>query len=499
MESICRLDAHRVQIINPNGVDVTLFANADVPVDRRSVAEIVSFTGIARTLDELGRVGFFGPRGARVARMVLTPDFHRGAGIPVGTVVDAQGFVLPRAIGRDIGCGMRLLATDVTLEEFRALGGALDRRLRAVFFEGDRGIPLSRAQREAIFRDGVQGLLACRHAGRGLWELWREDEQLADVMRTHALGRFATDELFGVDDFCRGSAASAGEFTYDDQIASIGGGNHFTEFQCVDEVLEGDSAWRWGLRRGCLTIMVHTGSVGIGHLVGAHFMELARSLHPGQLRHPEHGFHPLPLDGPHGEAGRRYLSAMASAANFAFANRLFLGLMALRALGDCLGRRVEARLVYDAPHNLAWPGGDGRVLHRKGACPAGQDAGDPEFPTGHPVIIPGSMGDASYVLRGEGAAASLCSACHGAGRVASRQTARHADHEELARLRVVTKVDPDSHAFRSRPDLVQEWRRTLLEEAPSAYKAITPVIDTVAGAGIAAPVCRLRPLLTVKG
>ncbi|HRD78215.1 MAG TPA: RtcB family protein [Hyphomicrobiaceae bacterium] len=285
---------------------------------------------------------------------------------------------------------------------------------------------------------------------------------------------------------------SGAEFTRDGQIGSIGGGNHFVEIQRVEEVFDGATARAWGLVPGRVAIMAHSGSVGIGHMVGNHFSDKARALYPAGLAHPEHGFYPL---GSRSDAGEAYLSAMGNAANFAYANRLFLGLMVVRALSEALGREVEARLVYDAPHNLVWDDGDGRMIHRKGACPADGPSDDADFPSGHPVIIPGSMGASSFVLRGHGSVASLCSACHGAGRLAPRQQARHGAEGELAALRVVTKVD----GRRLRPDVRAEWQRALSEEAPSRYKDVTPVIETVVGADIASKVVRLWPLMTVKG
>lgn len=132
------------------------------------------------------------------------------------------------------------------------------------------------------------------------------------------------------------------------------------------------------------------------------------------------------------------------------------------------------------------------MTHRKGACPAD---GPSDFRWGHPVIIPGSMGVSSYVLRGHGAVASLCSACHGAGRLAPRQQARLGAAKELEPLRVVTKVDEK----RLRRDVRAKWQRSLLEEAPSRYKDVTPVIETVVGGDIASKVARLWPLLTIKG
>jgi tRNA-splicing ligase RtcB len=484
-----RLDANRLRI-RASALDITLFANEQVFLDRKSFTEIASFAGLAETVQELAHDGFFGSAEAGIERCILTPDFHRGSGIPVGTVFAAQGFVCPRAVGTDIGCGMRLLATDVTAEELAGLGDRLDQRLRHTFFEGGRAIALSGEQRRAIFLKGPGGLLEEKHASGGIWDYWDEEAQWQDVMRIHRLGCWPGANLFGLADYI----GADGQFTYDSQIGSVGGGNHFTELQVVREAADGSSARAWGLKEGTVTIMVHTGSLGFGHMTGKHFADQAKALYPAGAKHPEHGFFPLPVDGPQGEVGRTYLGSMAAAANFAFANRLFIGLMVVRALSEELGRRVSARLVYDAPHNLIWEQ-DGRFLHRKGACPAGGAEGDVEFPYGHPVIIPGSMGASSFVLRGLGAEEALGSASHGAGRLAPRQETRKGEAGELSALRVVTKVDPR----RVRADVAAECLKGLLEEAPSAYKDVGPVIETIRDAGIASPVARVEPVLTIKG
>lgn len=488
-----RIDANRVRISSRNDIDIVLFANEDVFLDPASVDEIVSFATLTETLTALNSHGYFADVPARLDRIVLTPDFHRGAGIPVGTVLDAHGFVLPRAVGTDIGCGMRLLKTDVTAEEFARLGAGLDARLRHIFFEGGRDIALSARQRTAIFRSGLQGLLDTTHAASGLWETWDPRSQERDLMRSHRLGALPTDGVHALDGFVRGSDAGDGTaFTRDGQIGSIGGGNHFVELQRVDGIYDGATAMAWGLRRDHIVIMAHSGSVGIGSLIGKQFSDRAKAAYPRGMEHPAHGFYPLATAT---EGGRHYLSAMGNAANFAFANRLFLGLMAARALSLELGRTVGARLVHDAPHNLVWNEGEHRMIHRKGACPADGPSSDVEFQWGHPVIIPGSMGASSFVMRGHGSVASLCSACHGAGRLGPRQQARRGSTEELEPLRVVTKVD----GRRLRRDVREEWERALLEEAPSRYKDVVPVIETIVGADVASKVVRLWPLLTVKG
>jgi tRNA-splicing ligase RtcB len=213
------------------------------------------------------------------------------------------------------------------------------------------------------------------------------------------------------------------------------------------------------------------------------------------------------MGGPLGVWARDYLDAMRNAANFAFGNRLFLGLMVLRALREVLGRDIGSRLVYDAPHNLIWEneGGEGRYVHRKGATPAhGADGlGGPFQYLGRPVIIPGSMGASSFLMAGSGNEDALCSACHGAGRGLTRGQAGQVDdetyREAMGSLSVVTPIDPDSPQISRRRDILERYHQRMKEEAPYAYKPITPVIESVEGAAIARRVARLWPLVTVKG
>ena len=312
--------------------------------------------------------------------------------------------------------------------------------------------------------------------------------------------------MFAFADYVASSGATDSR---DSQIGSIGGGNHFVELQHVDEIVDGATAHAWGVTAGAIAIMAHSGSVGLGHPVGGYFLDRARALYPKQLKHPTHGFFILPTRGPHAALAARYLDAMRNAANFAFGNRLFLGLMTVRVLSEVLGRDVSARLVYDAPHNLIWENelGPERHLHRKGACPA--LGGDPSLTaspfrfTGHPVIIPGSMGAASYLLAGDGNRDALCSACHGAGRSLSRGKSRHVDERTYTgtfeRLRVVTPIDPTAPDVRLRRDVLAEYHARLKEEAPYAYKDITPIVQTVEDARVARRVARMWPLLTIKG
>lgn len=494
-------NASSFAVQNPQHLDVRLFASPDVPLERGAFEQLFDFLDVARAVDDVrARVpSFFGDAPAAIDRVALTPDFHEGSLVPVGTVVRARHFCVPRAIGNDVCCGMRLLVTDLPAEALDPHWPDLRRRLRAIFFAGERDIPMSPRQREALLRDGLPGLLRYGedNADRGIWR--RLDRRAAsdDLARTHAEGSFATRRLFGFE----GLVDSSGEVDgRDPQIGSVGGGNHFVELQRVERLFDGHAARAWGISKGCLAIMVHSGSVGLGHAVGGHFMDRAREIFPKAIRDPKGGFHPLPLDGPRAEEGLFYLDGMGNAANFAFANRLFLGLMAVRAIEEATGRTVGHRLVHDAPHNLVFREGE-HALHRKGATPAHGPDGDAWL--GKPVIIPGSMGAASHLLAGEGHEGSLSSACHGAGRALSRGKAAHVPRETferaMERIRVVGPIDLSDPRVALRRDVVEKLTRRVMEEAPYAYKPVEPIIDAVVGAGIARRVASLAPLCTVKG
>ncbi len=459
--------------------DIKLFASEDVAIDRASVAEIEEFSKIHDVLENLNAAGYLD--NAHIGRIAITPDFHRGSAIPVGTVFDAYGFTLPKAVGKDIGCGMRLLTTDLSEAAFNGIE-RLDDTLRHIFFEGGRDIALDANTRDGIFRHGLHAFDGGIGAGKG-YEMIGHTDYLRDVMHAHNLGCFRTDNVMKeFHEFIHGHGCGC---THDDQLGSIGGSNHFVEIQIVDEIFDKQLAYQWGLKKGMCTIMAHSGSVSIGAMVGTKYMDMAKKLYP-KIGHPPNEFYPLDM-----KVSLEYISAMKNAANFAFANRFFLGLMALRGLIQASGKEINASLVHDAPHNLVWDY-NGGYLHRKGACPA--LGGDDIFPNGHPVIIPGSMGSASYVCVGQGNVQSFCSAPHGAGRIKPRQGARH-EPLDMLKLRIVGKINPDNLPEHIR----KEYWAGMAEEAPSSYKDITPVMDTTEGANLAQKVVRLKPLLTIKG
>lgn len=490
------------QIKNELDLDVKLFANKDVFVENEAFEELFDFLDVERAVRDIQNSehkDFFGDQ-ANISRVVLTPDFHKGSGVPVGTVVEANNFVIPKAIGNDICCGMRLLVTDIPVEKLDGHWDEIQKKLRGLFFQGQRDIPMSPRQREAVLRDGLPGLLRTiqDNANQGIYKYYDISAQRDDLERMHNQGGFATDRLFGFEKFVKSSGAIDGR---DPQIGSVGGGNHFVELQRIDEIICNQSAKKLGVVNGNLAIMIHSGSVGLGHAIGGHFMDRAKELFPKGIRHPKNDFFVIPTSGKLANEGSFYINSMHNAANFAFANRLFLGLMAVRSIQEVLGITVDSKLVYDAPHNLVFSNGS-RHLHRKGATPAEGPAKETEW-MGKPVIIPGSMGSASYLLTGTGNDDSLQSACHGAGRVMPRGEASHVSDkifdQQTEKLRIVTSVDPKSPMMQMRKDILAKYKERVKEEAPYAYKDITPVINSVRDANIARVVAKLMPLCTVKG
>jgi tRNA-splicing ligase RtcB len=289
-----------------------------------------------------------------------------------------------------------------------------------------------------------------------------------------------------------------------DQLGTLGSGNHFLEVQVVDQVLDAAVAARFGLGRvGQVAVFIHTGSRGLGHQVCEDYLRVAED----GLRHygfalPDRQLACMPFGSPE---AKRYLAAMAAAANFAFANRQLITHWVREALARVLKRSPEdlgLGIVYDVAHNIAKVEEylvDGKreslCVHRKGATRA-FPAGDPSLPAdyqdvGQPVLIPGDMGRYSFVAVGTEQAMreSFGSVCHGAGRVQSRTAARRS----LKGVDMVDQLGAKGIVVRAHS------RGGLVEEASEAYKDVAEVVHVVAGAGLARPVIRLRPLAVIKG
>jgi tRNA-splicing ligase RtcB len=436
---------------NPDGVRAEVLLPDDFPLSSKAAEQLARFAAASH------------PEGGRVLAARATPDFHAGAQVPVGAVVaTSRDMLVPEAIGTDINCGMRLHTVELDFDRFLTRKRELIEDLRGDLLLGTRDLPMRVAALRALYRAGAPAWLEAvvddplgrmRAADLGQIE--------GELDHCYELGSFAgSDEWFGGGEHGRDTIR-------DPCLGTPGGGNHFVELQMVEAVLDGATAHAWGIRAGQVVFMVHSGSRSVGVAVGEHWRQRARELWPTGLAHPKSGVFTV-----HGEAASSYLEAMSTAANYAAVNRLLLAELVRLRLREHYGE-LAAPLCWDGPHNLVSLE-HGCHVHRKGATPAR---------AGEPVLIPGSMGQASFLMVGLGNEHWLSSASHGAGRALTRHHARSLGDAELG---LATVECIALHAERLR------------EEAPAAYKAIDPVIDVQVEAGIVAPVAKLRPLLTFK-
>jgi len=454
---------------------VRLAGRPDLPA-----AEVLLPAGVrpeAKALKQLADLaGVTHPSGGRVTRACASPDMHPGdGGIAIGSVVETEGQLIPAAIGSDINCGMRLHVVDLPLDRFLAERDRFVALMKGDYFLGTRDLPMSADSMRALFREGLTGWI-CATEHDPLGALAASDfAQLTDeVDRVHLDGGLSGDARHAPEGLVPDRGVVRGG-----SLGTIGGGNHFVEIQVVEEVLDRRRARAWGVKQGQLAVMIHSGSRKVGRTIGALWRDRARAAWPKGLPYPDARIFPLSLEHTP-ELVAAYLEAQATAANYGFLNRALLAESLRLRLRQLFGD-VEAPLVTDLPHNIALPVGDAgdRWVTRKGACPAHAE---------QPVIIPGSMGAASYLMVGRGSERHLCSASHGAGRARSRfaMSRRGADRSEAALG--LTGVD-----------CVTLRAERLVEEAPAAYKDIGGVIDCQVDAGIVATVARMRPVLTFKG
>jgi tRNA-splicing ligase RtcB len=423
--------------------------------------------------------------GIRKASFAM-PDIHWGYGFPIGGVaatdVAAGGVVSPGGVGFDICCGVRLLSSNFTEADFERyrerIMGNLDQRIPRGLGKG------SIASASLVPEVLLRGAAAALDAGYGRpGDLERCEEQ--------GISSDADPSLVSDHAIARGRG----------QLGSLGSGNHFLEIQVVDRPVDPETARLFGLAEGMLVVMLHCGSRGLGHQTCT---DQLRLMGPAMSRHgitvPDRQLACVPVES---TEGHEYLGAMAASANFAWANRHVLAHAVREAFAEALGITHEETgmsLVYDVAHNLAkieTHQVDGRevelCVHRKGATrafgPGHLDLPEDIRSAGQPVLVPGSMGTASWVLRGVGDNPAFFSAAHGAGRVMSRKKAKQRESGRMVRDHLETE------GISVRPRSVG----LLSEEAPYAYKDVDEVADVCARAGLAAKVARLRPVGVVKG
>jgi len=424
-----------------------------------------------------------------VGHVLVMPDMHQGYGFPIGGVAATrypEGVISPGGIGYDINCGVRLLASQIEFEAARehlaALATALDKNCPSGV--GTKGhVRVNESELNQVCREGSR------------WAFKQGFASEADLRRTEEQG-----VLEGADP---GAVSKRARERGREQIGTLGAGNHFLEVDRIDQIYDDKAAQAMGLVEGYLALQIHCGSRGFGHQICTDYVnEFQTAVRRYNIQLPDRELVCAPLDSPE---GKNYLAAMRCAANYAFANRQVLAHYARQAFEEALSGKVRnwhLHQVYDIAHNMGkiethLIGGE-RVkvcVHRKGATRAfgpGYEGLPEEYKTiGQPVLVPGSMGTASWVLVGtEGSMQrSFGSTCHGAGRVMSRSKAKKSIWGEDLRKEL------EAGGIQVRAGSLAG----LAEEAPQAYKDVDDVVETVSEAGIAKKVARLVPVAVIKG
>lgn len=414
---------------------------------------------------------------------LVMPDAHEGYGSPIGgvaAILAEEGIISPGMSGYDINCGVRLLRSEKTYDEIKKylenLGTAIFHEVPSGVGRGGR-LRLTNQELDKVFLGGAKRMV----------EMGYGEKEDPEYLESHGRLENALPDKVSPTARLRGR----------DQLGTMGAGNHFVEIQRVDEILDKEAGRTLGLFENQVTIMIHTGSRGLGHQVATDYIRSSvRAMPKYGIELPDRELAGVPFNSPEGQD---YFGAMAAAANFAWANRQLITWEVRRAWENVLGiPGKELEIIYDVAHNivkLEEYDNKNLIIHRKGATRS-FGPGHPEIhelyrAVGQPVLIPGSMGTASYVLVGTNQAMeeTFGSSCHGAGRRLSRHAAKRQVHgatlrEQLEKQGIVVRAGSMSG---------------LAEEAPVAYKDVEDVVDVVHQAGIAKKVARLKPLAVVKG
>jgi tRNA-splicing ligase RtcB (3'-phosphate/5'-hydroxy nucleic acid ligase) len=467
----------------PKGFKAGMLVEGRIFADQRMIEQLCE----DQAVEQVANVAFL--PGIQVASLAM-PDIHWGYGFCIGGVCatdpEQGGVISPGGVGYDINCGVRLVRSNLRFADLESrLGPLMDALFRKIPAGVGTGGPYRFGGKELrhLLAEGTRYLET-----RGL-------ATVGDIEHTEAHGCLADAR----PDLLSPRALERGV----DQCGTLGSGNHFLELQVVDEVFDAAAARAMGLELGMVCVMIHSGSRGLGYQVCD---DALRALRGAPARYgialPDRQLACAPVESPEGQA---YLGAMRAAANFAWANRQLLMWQAREAFAEFFGRpweTMQMNLVYDVAHNIAKMEKheiDGQAktvcVHRKGATRAfaagHRELPDRYRPIGQPVIIPGDMGRASFVLVGQPGSMELSfgTTCHGAGRVMSRTAAvanakgRRIDHE-LAEMGIIARC--------------RSWKG-LAEEQPAAYKDVSQVVEVVHQAGLASKVARMRPIGVVKG
>ena len=479
IEGLHRIDSTRLEV--PKGYKPGMRTNGIIYIDEalEKALEKEAIEQVANVATLPGIVG----------SSLAMPDIHTGYGFSIGGVAAfdlKEGIISPGGVGYDINCGVRLLRTNLDKADVIP-------KIKELVENFYRDIPTGVGSKGKLRLNSDEHRKVLLQGAR--WVVEQGFGEKEDLERTESQGCIdgADPDLISSKAYERGRS----------QLGTLGSGNHFTEIQYVDEIYDESIANTLGLFSQQITVMIHTGSRGFGHQVCTDFLEvMQRAVKKYNIDLPDRELACAPFESPE---ARDYLAAMRAAANYAWANRQFIMHWVKESFMNVFGTgpmTIGLDLIYDVAHNIAKieehiVKGEKRklIVHRKGATRA-FPPGHPELPSaykhiGQPVIIPGDMGRASYVLAGteRGMTESFGSTCHGAGRLMSRHQAIR-----KAKGRAIWREMEDMGVI-----VRSAGRETLAEEMPEAYKDVSNVVDVVHNAGLSKKVARLRPLGVIKG
>jgi tRNA-splicing ligase RtcB len=424
-----------------------------------------------------------------IQHAIAMPDIHQGYGFPIGGVAATrlpQGVISPGGVGYDINCGVRLLVSRTAFEEIQPF---LEEVAATLYSNCPSGVGakgslrLTNTELDEVLHDGAR------------WMLHKGNAHKEDLDHTEEFGRIPEADAAYVSQHARERGRS--------QLGTLGAGNHFIEVDRIAEVFDRAIAARLNIYPDNVAVQIHCGSRGLGHQICEDYVSrFQKTVSEYGIILPDRELVCVPFDS---QEGQEYFRAMACAANFAFANRQLLAHLIRQSFDQVLAGRIKdfhLRQVYDIAHNMAKIEEhqiDGHRLrlcvHRKGATrafgPGSAVLPDDLREIGQPVLIPGSMGTASYVLTGTAVAMqqTFGSTCHGAGRLMSRAKAK----------KIVRGTDLRQQ-LKSRGIVVCAGSMSgLAEEAPTAYKDVSRVVEVVHRAGIARKIARLEPIAVIKG
>ncbi|WP_156877752.1 RtcB family protein [Shimazuella kribbensis] len=428
----------------------------------------------------------------RNVHMSYTPDAHVGIGTCIGTTAVwnmRDGFVSPSIVGSDIGCGMRVHLTPLKKEDIQ------DKKLRRELIKSiEKFVPANERAAshyknirvEKIVSEGLHGL-----PPEYIPDRYTPKQRKSLTHVEHAKFDFDTDFLEQIPDKMWSRAWQ--------QVGTLGGGNHFIEIQAIHIREENrEIAEKWGLEDGQVVIMIHSGSRAWGGMMGPKYTKTFKeAMSRWGVGTPDPNLVYAPIDS---DQGQQYINLMQSALNFAVVNRHMLAYGVREGFKEVFGSDFEAPVLYDLMHNYAlkeFHRNQPMMVHRKGttrALPAGHFLNAEAYKeTGHPALIPGSMGTSSYIMVGaKGGEKNFYSICHGAGRVRSRRATKELiTIDEFAES---MKVGTDEEVL-----VNQRTLQSILDECPQAYKDVDQIIDSIEGAGLASVVAECKPLAVIKG